>query len=87
MNLHNRNDETFNCNICDTAFESISDFMKHRKTKHKERVKMCKNKETCVFKTSCWFLHDDYQNINENSEKKEDIVQRCEEKNASQNKY
>ena len=51
--------------------------MKHRKTKHKERVQMCKYKETCVFKTLCWFLHDDYQNINENNEKKEDIVQRC----------
>ena len=44
-------------------------------------------RDTCDFKTSCWFIYDDYQNINGNSEKKEDIVQRCEEKNASQNKY
>ena len=72
--FHIRNEEKFKCNICDTAFESKSDFMKHRKTKHKQRLQMCKNKETYVFKTSCWVLHDDCQNINENSEKKEDIV-------------
>ena len=85
--LHITNEETFKCNICDTTFESKSDFMKHRKKKHKERVQMCKNKETCFFKTSCWFLHEevDHENKNENSEKKDDNVERCVVNNA--NKY
>ena len=83
--LHIRNEETFKCNICDTSLESKSDFMKHRRNKHKERVQMCKNKEKCVFGNSCWFIHEalDNQKINKNNEKKENIVKNFEVKKVS----
>ena len=85
--LHMKNEETFKCNICDTTFESQSDFMKHRKTKHKERVQMCKNKERCVFKNLCWFIHEalNSQMKNENNENKEKNVEKSELEKMSNN--
>ena len=83
--LHLRYEEEFRCNICDTSFQSKSDFMKHRKTKHKEMVQMCKNKERFVFKNSCWFIHEalDTQKINENNENKENNDKKREVEKAS----
>ena len=60
--LHMRNEENFKCNICNITFECKNEFMKHRKLKHIEMVQMCKNNDQCVFKNSCWFRHEEYDN-------------------------
>ena len=56
--LHIRNNETFECNICNETFKSKTNFMHHRKLEHSEMVQICKNNEYCVFKRSCWFKHE-----------------------------
>ena len=73
-----RNEEKFKCNICDITFESKHEFMKHRKLKHIEMVQMCKNNDQCLFKTSCWFRHEEYDNqiSTENNEENENIIQK-----------
>ena len=71
-----RNEENFKCKICDITFESKHEFMKHRKLKHKEMVQMCKNNGQCLFKNSCWFRHEEYDNqiIIENNEENENVI-------------
>ena len=63
--LHTRNSEIFKCNICDKTFFEKSQFMKHRKTKHPEMVKTCKNYE-CIYDNECWFRHD-FEDIKEDN--------------------
>ena len=63
--FHTRNSEVFKCNICDKTFSDKSQFMKHRKTKHVEMVKSCKNGE-CIYKNECWFRHD-FEDIKEDN--------------------
>ena len=52
--------------------------MKHRKLKHIEMVQMCKNDKQCLFKNSCWFMHEEYdhQIIIENNEENENIIEK-----------
>ena len=68
--LHITSNESFKCNICEEHFQTRSNFMKHRKSKHRSMVQLCKNKEKCVFISSCWFLHEilDEQKINHKSD-------------------
>ena len=60
--LHIKSIEIFKCNICDETFSSKGHFMQHRKIKHIEMVKTCRNQE-CFYKNSCWFGHG-YENEN-----------------------
>jgi len=46
------------CNHCKNTFTNKNDLMNHIKDEHKKHVKMCKNKDKCVHKDSCWFLHE-----------------------------
>ena len=68
--LHIKNNEEFKFNICDENFQPKSKFMKHRKNHHTEMVKFCTNNEECVFKSSCWFRHENHDEnmIKEKSE-------------------
>ena len=52
--------------------------MKHRKIKHKEMVQMCKNDKQCLFKNTCWFIHEEYdkQIEIENNEENENIIEK-----------
>ena len=70
--LHITSNESFKCNICEEHFQTRSNFMKHRKSKHRSMVQLCKNKKKCVFISSCWFLHEilDEQKINHKSDEK-----------------
>ena len=70
--LHIKSNETFKCNICEENFNTKSNFMEHRKSKHGAMVQLCKNKEKCVFRSSCWFMHEilDEQQINHKSDEK-----------------
>ena len=56
----------YTCNFCEEKFAFKSTFMRHRKTKHSMLVPMC-NKETCQYKSkTCWFNHNNSENINDN---------------------
>ena len=82
--LHIKSIEIFKCNICDETFSSKGHFMQHRKIKHIEMVKTCRNQE-CFYKNSCWFRHG-YENenagitttkkINENENKLQNIAEK-----------
>ena len=74
---------TINCSFCDKTFESIALFMRHRKSEHIERVKVCRKnvEENCPFSENCWFIHeniDKKENENENKtiQKLFDIVEK-----------
>ena len=50
------------CSLCEINFTSQSEFLRHRKDKHRNQVQMCKNEKngTCIFGgLNCWFIHDD----------------------------
>ena len=54
----------FKCKKCDEVFNNKSEFMYHKKAKHRNYVPDCRNnlQGTCWFdKTKSWFTHD---NIN-----------------------
>ena len=78
VSTYMRNEENFKCNICNVTFECKNEFMKHRKLKHIEMVQMCKNNDQCIFKNSCWFRHEEYDNqiIIENNEENENVIQK-----------
>ena len=50
----------FDCNFCEKRFLTKNEFMKHKKSNHKEYVQNCRNdiKNNCQFSSKmCWFLH------------------------------
>ena len=81
---HNDGDKNLvNCSFCGKDFESISNFMKHKKSEHKERVKLCKNniKGNCSYLENCWFIHEhleknEKEDNNEMMQKIFDIVEK-----------
>ena len=53
--------EDFKCNICELSFKYQSQFLKHRKFKHPEKVPMCKtikDGKDCLFGDQCGFSHN-----------------------------
>ena len=56
------------CNFCDEKFNMKSDFMKHRKYKHSERVALCRDNSnnSCQFDQHCWYNHGKEYQSNEN---------------------
>ena len=55
----------YNCNCCEKTFMTNSELMRHKKSKHKEKVQDCKNhiKNKCQYSShTCWFIHKNYQN-------------------------
>ena len=50
----------FECKFCKKVFESKSEFMKHRKAKHPQVVKQCRDSASgsCRFSDEeCWYIH------------------------------
>ena len=45
------------CNTCEKVFERITNFMQHNKSVHRNKVQMCRNKDSCSYQ-HCWFRHD-----------------------------
>ena len=45
--LNTRNIESFKCTICEQTFNTKSNFMQHRRVRHPEMLKICKNDE-CI---------------------------------------
>ena len=48
------------CKFCDERFASVRNLMKHKKSKHKEKIALCENYNAngCPFEDDkCWFLH------------------------------
>ena len=71
--LHLKSDDTFRCTICDQTFPSKSNFMTHRRQHHNETVQICKKGEKCIYKSACWYRHEERENpksdeINEENE-------------------
>ena len=53
-------ESTFKCNVCDKKFESMSNFMMHKKEIHTEMVSQCEEYRRGYCKRGedqCWFLH------------------------------
>ena len=53
---------SFTCTFCGESFESKTELMVHRKTKHKSKVRMCTNfmQNNCKFESkACWYSHDE----------------------------
>ena len=75
--LHDRNSETFKCNICEQTFSEKSEFMKHRKNKHPEMVKVCNNNQ-CIYEKECWFRHtnEDTQMNNIKTNENEKLIEK-----------
>ena len=49
------------CNICSKTFNNLNDFLHHKKQKHGETVKECKqnlNKKCRFGEHNCWFHHE-----------------------------
>ena len=70
--------------------------MKHKKVKHSENVKLCRNNldGNCLYSENCWFIHEDSnmkENLNHNTtiQKLFDIVEKYTEKvrNLEENVY
>ena len=64
----------FTCNDCDKTFDSKSVLMKHKKIDHRSTVLKCRDfvqKKCSLSESSCWFLHDVKQSIDENHEESE----------------
>lgn len=49
----------YNCNFCDSEFQSKYEIMKHRKEEHSQKVQMCRNfkNNSCKFNNDCWYNH------------------------------
>ena len=61
---------SFNCNKCDEVFSNKSEYMHHKKPKHRNYIPYCSNhlQGTCWFdETKCWFSHDN-TNVSDKSE-------------------
>ena len=64
----------FECNKCEEVFRSKSDFMYHKKAKHKNYVPECRNnlQGTCWFdEKNCWFIHDNTKESDNSENDKE----------------
>ena len=51
---------SFHCDICDEVFSARNDFMKHKRTKHEEKVNTCDKflKGECPRREElCWYRH------------------------------
>ena len=70
--------ETFKCNICEQTFSEKSEFMKHRKNKHPEMVKVFKNNQ-CIYENECWCRHsyEDTQMNNIKTNENEKLIENC----------
>ena len=51
------------CYDCRETFQRISNMMLHRNSKHPDKVRPCKNPESCEF-TICWYMHIETSNSN-----------------------
>ena len=47
------------CNICANNFDTLSEFLHHKKLEHKESVKRCRNNACRFGDTKCWFVHEE----------------------------
>ena len=56
--------KSIECFDCKETFERIKHMMLHRKSKHPEKVRPCRNPDTCEF-TTCWYRHIE-NNTNDN---------------------
>ena len=64
----------YNCGICGKTFQTKSDFMKHRRKDHSDKVPECRDhkNDCCRFqKETCWFKHEEKLEI-----KSPDMVER-----------
>ena len=71
---HKDTSEDFVCNICDQSFKYQSQFLKHRKSKHLEKVPKCKtiqNGEDCQFGDQCGFSHIPFNENSDSNDHKE----------------
>ena len=61
--LHKKPEVLLKCTFCEKEFNIKQELMKHRKSEHKEYVKVCKNSKerSCKFNESCWYIHEKLQ--------------------------
>ena len=55
--------QDFDCKFCEKVFERKSDFMRHRKIEHPEKIAICTNQRDswCIFGSeNCWYRHDNH---------------------------
>ena len=60
---NNVSQQDFNCKFCKKVFERKSDFMRHRKIEHPEKIAICTNQRDswCIFGSeNCWYKHDNH---------------------------
>ena len=60
--------DDFDCNLCDEEFKLQSEFLKHRKMNHEDKVPACKNFKAgnCVFgNEKCYFKHEKDETMKE----------------------
>ena len=52
------------CSTCENVFDNMNNFLQHNKREHRDKVQMCKNKDSCLYQ-NCWFRHNTYKEQNE----------------------
>ena len=73
--VQNISKENFKCFKCSETFQSKANMMIHRKKFHAELVRKCLKyvQNECYFKNdSCWFIHAEEMDTDENEGKKEE---------------
>ena len=58
-----KSNKTTECDDCKETFKRISTMMLHRKTKHPDKVRLCRSPESCEY-TNCWYMHRKTNNGN-----------------------
>ena len=67
-------DKIIECEVCEEKFEIKDSYMKHMKSKHKNRVQQCRkyaNKNCNLKDSSCWFIHNEIVEKEKNVEEME----------------
>ena len=74
------NNNEYICTHCDEKFKNRGDFMKHRKSRHVERVIVCNHalNGKCHFSNNdCWFRHEnESKNENLSNESDKNIIEK-----------